>query len=93
MRGHFTNPVTQPPVRDGAEPDLPTVSGSAAIQCGGHWADCPNAVRTLDGPWPVMRCVLTGEHPDDCRTVAASCTHIHKRLVQTTVTPLKRVRR
>lgn len=36
-------------------------------RCGGKWANCPNAFRTLDKGYPVMRCKLTGKHPDECR--------------------------
>jgi hypothetical protein len=39
-----------------------------------RWPDCPNAGRTLEiihgiGV-PVMRCLLTGRHPDECAASA-----------------------
>jgi hypothetical protein len=39
------------------------------MSCNGIWGNCVNAVHTLDKGWPVMRCKLTGKHPDECRPV------------------------
>lgn len=42
------------------------------MMCRTHWPDCPNAARTLEiiqgVGVPVMRCKLTGRHPDECAT-------------------------
>jgi hypothetical protein len=41
----------------------------------GKWIGCPNAYGTLDRQgYQVMRCRITGEHPDDCRV---TLSHAH----------------
>ena len=49
-----------PQWRKPREPEHPAL-------CIESWADCPNAVHTLNKSYPVMRCKLTGRHPDYCR--------------------------
>lgn len=41
---------------------------------GGHpgcyrWSQCPNAQTRYENGWPVMRCKVTNEHPDECHPV------------------------
>jgi hypothetical protein len=35
-------------------------------RCSGSWNGCPYAHHTLVRMWPVMRCRVTGKHPDEC---------------------------
>jgi hypothetical protein len=38
------------------------------------WGSCPNAHQSHENGYPVMRCKLTGGHPDDCRNTGADMT-------------------
>lgn len=33
---------------------------------GGSWGKCHNAISTHENGWPVMRCRVSGRHPDLC---------------------------